>query len=155
MKDSSDPRRGYHGVDFDGTLARYEGWEVNGDVLGEPVPAMLARVLHWRRNGEDVRIITARAAVESPNHQRDVIAIGDWCERHVGERLPVQAHKCFRMIDLWDDRAVSVEMNTGYRLARTGEMAMRHGDPLTGLQEIELDEGTICPRTLSVIEECA
>ena len=34
---------GWIGVDLDGTLAEYHGW--NGGAIGEPVPAMLARVV--------------------------------------------------------------------------------------------------------------
>lgn len=36
-----------------------------------------------------------------------------WCLEHIGTALRVTASKDFAMIQLWDDRAVAVEMNTG------------------------------------------
>lgn len=115
-------RSGWVGVDLDGTLAHYSGW--NGGVIGEPVPAMLERVAGWIAQGLDVRIFTARVAAsgltkwngeidsdEFANDQRRLIQ--DWTERHLGVRLPVTATKDFRMLEVWDDRAVRVEKNTG------------------------------------------
>lgn len=48
------------GVDLDGTLAHYEGWEVNHNKIGEPVQPMLRRVIEWLNNHQEVRIFTAR-----------------------------------------------------------------------------------------------
>ncbi len=50
---------GWIGVDFDGTLAQYGGW-VNAEHCGEPIPAMVERVIAWRAKGMEVRIFTAR-----------------------------------------------------------------------------------------------
>ena len=111
---------GWIGVDFDGTLSVYTG----GLELGPPVPLMVERVKAWLKEGREVRIMTARVgachligptglkddhffAVE----QRELIQI--WCKEHIGRRLPVTASKDFAMIELWDDRAVRVKMNTG------------------------------------------
>ena len=98
---------GWIGVDFDGTLAEYHGW-VPGGRFGDPVPAMLGRVKAWLADGVTVKIVTARAA--DPDEARRV---QDWCERHGLPRLPVTDRKDFSMIELWDDRAVTVEFNTG------------------------------------------
>ena len=51
---------GWIGVDLDGTLAQYGGW--NGGLIGDPVPLMLQRVKEWIADGKDVRIMTARVA---------------------------------------------------------------------------------------------
>jgi hypothetical protein len=46
------------GVDLDGTLAHYDGWD-GWNVIGPPIPLMLERVKLWLDQGKDVRIITA------------------------------------------------------------------------------------------------
>jgi hypothetical protein len=108
---------GWIGVDLDGTLAHYEGWQGEGHI-GPPVPAMLERIHVWLRNGVEVRIFTARVNPGEGRHTRDVAAITriiqDWLEAECDlPRLAVTNIKDFAMIELWDDRAVSVEMNTG------------------------------------------
>lgn len=40
-------------------------------------------------------------------------AIQAWCLKHLGQLLDVTAEKDFDMTSLWDDRAVTVEKNTG------------------------------------------
>lgn len=118
---------GWIGVDLDGTLAEYNGW-VDENHIGRPVPAMLARVKKWIAEGRDVRIFTARvdggaAALSMGNPagaafqdvERIRTIIQDWCERHTGKRLPVTNMKDYGMVELWDDRAIQVVMNTGLR----------------------------------------
>ena len=103
------PNGGWVGVDLDGTLAEYHGWS-GPNHIGAPVPAMLARVKRWLAEGREVRIFTARIASGDP-FARD--AIEAWCVEHIGVRLEVTATKDLAMIELWDDRAVQVEANTG------------------------------------------
>lgn len=109
---------GWIGVDFDGTLSRYDGW-VSETHCGDPIPAMVARVRQWLSEGKEVRVFTARVAARKnlDGTDRDlshiVEAIQDWCEKHVGARLPVTNTKDYGMIELWDDRAVGIETNTG------------------------------------------
>lgn len=121
---------GWIGVDLDGTLAHYEGW-VGVDHIGEPVPAMVERVKAWLSEGQDVRIFTARvwpigyvdvngaffcAEVEVPSTKlaaRAVEVIRPWCLEHLGQCLPITCQKDYGMIELWDDRCVQVEKNTG------------------------------------------
>lgn len=98
---------GWIGVDLDGTLARYEGWK--GDLIGEPIPAMQARVKRWLAAGKEVRIFTARAQ----NHPDQIPLIEAWCREHLGQVLPVTATKDYAMVELWDDRAVQVIPNVG------------------------------------------
>lgn len=112
---TTNPRtaHGWIGVDLDGTLAHYDRW-CGPASIGEPVPTMVARVCYWLKLGREVRIFTARVGPQ-PNGE-DVIArkaIEAWCEKHLGQVLPVTATKDFRMVELWDDRCVTVEANTG------------------------------------------
>lgn len=110
---------GWIGVDLDGTLARYDEW-LGIEHIGEPIPLMVERVKRWLAEGRDVRIFTARVAGPNDVAQARMV-IADWCRVHIGRLLPVTATKDFGMVELWDDRAVSVGLNTGMRLdGRTG-----------------------------------
>lgn len=111
---------GWIGVDFDGTMARYEGWQ-GPYTFGEPIPAMVDRIKAWLAEGIEVRIVTARvspvscaANVIEPTKVKALIRL--WCLEHLGEPLEVTHEKDFGMIELWDDRAVQVEPNTGRRV---------------------------------------
>jgi hypothetical protein len=98
---------GWIGVDLDGTLAIYGSWKGH-EHIGEPIELMVERVKYWLAQGQEVRIVTARAGVALA-----VPAIKAWCEKHIGQELAVTDRKDFEMVELWDDRAVRVEHNTG------------------------------------------
>lgn len=116
---------GWIGVDLDGTLAEYNGW--NNGTIGEPVIPMLKRVIKWLEDGKDVRIMTARVGRGEGRSQEsgrwaddDFIAeqkekIQLWCLKHLGKILPITHEKDFLMETLWDDRAVQIIPNTGLR----------------------------------------
>lgn len=103
---------GWIGVDLDGTLAKYDGWK-GEDHIGEPVPAMLARVKKWLAEEREVRIFTARVSGDAEETAFVRKALTAWCLKHVGQDLPVTNAKDYGMIELWDDRAVQVRVNTG------------------------------------------
>lgn len=104
---------GWIGVDLDGTLAEYGGWK-GQDHIGKPVPLMVARVRHWLEEGREVRIFTARIWNEPEDHPATNV-IQHWCLEHLGQMLPVTCVKDYGMIELWDDRAIQVRINTGER----------------------------------------
>jgi len=105
---------GWIGVDLDGTLAEYDGWK-GASHVGHPIPLMVDRVRTWLSQGYDVRIFTAR--ISNPVDKiKAIVAIQTWCEKQFGVRLEVTNVKDFGMIELWDDRAVQVEKNTGIRM---------------------------------------
>jgi hypothetical protein len=103
--------RGWIGVDLDGTLFTYDTWR-GIDHVGEPIMPMINRVKQWLAEGKDVRIFTARCA--GPEDCRP--AIERACLEHIGQVLPITNIKDFGLIELWDDRAVRVEFNTGRRI---------------------------------------
>lgn len=105
---------GWIGVDLDGTLAHYGGW-VGVNHIGDPVPAMLARVKEWLNSGVEVRIFTARVYGQIPG-DRVFKVIENWCELHLGKVLPITCTKDYGMVELWDDRAIQVRINTGERV---------------------------------------
>lgn len=101
-------------VDLDGTLAHYTRWE-GQLVIGPPIPRMVQRVKDWLAAGDDVFIYTARLnddpELSDAGTPATVAAVMDWCERHLGRRLPVVQKAMFAQ--LWDDRAVQVVVNEG------------------------------------------
>lgn len=119
---SNNHSNGWIGVDLDGTLAYYSGWK-GKDHIGEPIVPMLDRVKNWLSKGKKVRIFTARVSPQAiqmnNNTLEDTIApIRAWCVRHIGYEIPITHEKDMQMIELWDDRAVTVELNTGRILTR-------------------------------------
>lgn len=105
---------GWTGVDLDKTLARYDG-DIRS--VGEPIAPMVERVKKWLAEGREVRIMTARVSGPDADEQREMIQ--QWCELHLGCRLPVTCVKDFDMRELWDDRAVQVMPDTGLRVGHT------------------------------------
>jgi hypothetical protein len=101
------PRRGWIGVDLDGTLAMSDP-EAEPHCIGIPVPHMMKRVQHWIETGRTVKIFTARAG-----NAQDEDSIHQWCIRHGLPKLEITNRKDHKMIALWDDRAVGVVKNTG------------------------------------------
>jgi uncharacterized membrane protein (UPF0127 family)/2'-5' RNA ligase len=102
------------GVDLDGTLAKYDGFE-GADKIGDPIPRMVRRVKNWLKQGQPVKIMTARVADDPKGVARK--AIKAWCKEHIGQVLPITNVKDHGMIALWDDRATKVQKNTGKKLA--------------------------------------
>lgn len=105
-------KEGWIGVDLDRTLAHYDKW-VSETHIGAPIPLMLARVKKWIDDGKDVRIFTARVSGERKDPEGIKIAIQRWCLDHIGVVLKITCEKDRRMLELYDDRAVQVEANTG------------------------------------------
>lgn len=101
---------GWIGVDLDGTLAEYGGWQ-GPEHIGAPIPLMMDRVRAWIAAGKTVKIFTARACI--PDQIAPVVA---WLERHGLAGIEVTNRKDFTMVELWDDRAIQVVMNTGRRV---------------------------------------
>jgi len=109
------------GVDLDRTLAHYDTWKGEHHI-GEPIQPMVDRIKEWLSKGFEVRIFTARVdvgitGVENSERYRDIENvkrhIREWCVKHLGFTLPITNTKDYGMLELWDDRAVHVEPNTG------------------------------------------
>lgn len=107
------------GVDLDNTLATDAHDRSDPYTIGEPIVQMVNRVIGWIANGYEVRIFTARMCEYSytSRQSRDVermqVAIGDWCQKHIGKRLIATNQKDGAMEVLWDDRAVRVLRDQG------------------------------------------
>lgn len=108
---------GWIGVDLDGTLAYYSGWK-GAHHIGDPISPMIDRVKNWIADGKTVKIFTARmhghgAPLLGGGTEDVKTPIENWCRKHLGQVLEITNIKDFGMIELWDDRAVRVETNTG------------------------------------------
>ena len=82
------------GVDVDGTLATFDASDP--DVVGPPIPAMVQRVKRWLQEAREFRIVTAHASRQSFDklfHRAEKTKIEQWCVTHLGQVLPIQAHK--------------------------------------------------------------
>lgn len=101
-------KKGWIGVDLDGTLAHYDEWR-GVDHVGEPLMPMVEQVKIWLDEGYEVRVFTARCA--GPEDCKP--AIEAWCLKHIGRVLPITNVKDFGLVALFDDRAMRVEFNTG------------------------------------------
>lgn len=99
------------GVDLDGTLAKYESGNYHHLIIGEPVPEMVERIKKFLSLGLQVKIMTARCSHDPDGEAVKVIE--EWCFEHLGQILPVTCSKDYGMLELYDDRVVQVEMNTG------------------------------------------
>lgn len=119
--------KGWIGVDLDGTLAHYDGWK-GIQHIGEPVPAMLARVKAWLATGQEVRIFTARVGPQREDvpDQLEIIEglIHEWCVKHIGFALPVTCMKDFGMIALYDDRCEQVIPNQGITIREQWQQSL-------------------------------
>lgn len=109
----SNPMQGWIGVDLDGTLAHYEGFE-GPTIIGAPIEKMVSRVHRWLMAGRKVKVMTARVSQDEDGEVEN--AIEEWCLEHIGRRLEVTCCKDYGMIELWDDRVVQVKINTGERM---------------------------------------
>lgn len=97
---------GWIGVDFDGTLAKFSpSWPAGG----EPVQSMVERVKEWHANGQEVRLLTARAG-EIEIHRPILEA---WMQKHLGFVLAITNRKDYNMIALYDDLAIAVKRDCG------------------------------------------
>lgn len=99
---------GWIGVDLDGTLAEYTG---SIGAVGKPVALMMNRVRRWISEGREVRIFTARACLPD-----QVDLVRQWLDQHGLGSLAITNVKDFGMVEMWDDRAIQVRMNTGERV---------------------------------------
>jgi hypothetical protein len=107
------------GVDLDGTLATYDGWH-GPDHIGDPIPEMVDRVKAWLVCGKRVRIFTARACIPS-----QIPPVERWLSENGLGGLSVTCLKDFEMTELWDDRCIRVESNTGAVCARCAALARK------------------------------
>ena len=121
------PLKGWIAVDFDGTLATFEG---NGTLLGYPIAPMVNRVKTWLRNEQEVKIFTSRVSFKDVEKNAAIEhAIREWCLVHIGRKLEVTCTKDINCVQIWDDKAIRVIRNTGlseheYR-AKRGKNAAR------------------------------
>jgi len=105
----------YIGVDFDGTLAYYDGWK-GANHAGAPIRLMVRRVKDWLALGLKVKIFTARADPTNSDYETNIKTIQEWCFQVFGQVLEITNKKDMAMTQLWDDKAIQIITNTGARI---------------------------------------
>lgn len=152
-KKSTKENRPWVGVDLDGTLAEYTEWRGTTHI-GKPVRAMcdLVKLLH--KQGEVIKIFTARVsdAEEDPKKVAKVKKnIQDWCEEHLGFRPEVTDRKDYCMVALYDDRAIQVVQNSGHLLEETIKDLKAYVEDA----KLELAKAFISPYTIAKEQKAA
>ena len=114
-------------VDFDGTVAAHvskdgENFEYDPSKVGEPIDLMVKRVRKWLAEGREVVIFTARVHPYhgAEDNDRARKAVEDFCLENFGRVLEVTCMKSPRFEEIWDDRVVRVERNTGLVSTQAG-----------------------------------
>jgi len=119
--------RHWVGYDWDGVLVQdIPGGKYNPRASGEPIPATWRRLEEDMRNGNRIKIFTARAASIHHHTVFDGTAeeylacvvshIQEICVEQVGVELEITAEKDYLMKYFYDDRAIQMERNTGRRI---------------------------------------
>jgi hypothetical protein len=107
------------GVDLDGVLVIDEGWK-GASCIGAPIVRMIKRVQKWMDDGQRVKIFTARAnpLVDTPeeSYEERMYHLKLWIALIFKRDIEITYEKDLYMIELWDDRCVQVELNTGRRV---------------------------------------
>lgn len=132
IPDYMDRRHDWIGFDFDRTLATYHKWGGPGE-LGEPIAPMV-ELLKRTHEKTNCKIFSARVwpvihydphtlsytfdptSSDSARQAGGIIAvkaITNWCEQHLGFRIPITTVKDIHCLRLYDDIAIQVEPNTG------------------------------------------
>jgi hypothetical protein len=106
------------GVDLDRTLAVFkeEDWEqYSPEKIGKPILEMVDRVNAHIEKGDEIVILTARVHPSKGEQEASLArkAIQEWCLNVFGEIFEVTCMKHPKMHTIYDDRAVTVEPNTG------------------------------------------
>lgn len=101
-------------VDFDKTLAHYDGYK-GPYTLGEPITAMVNQVRCWLAMGKRVCIFTARVAPAQDGRDVQKVrdTLRDWSIKHIGQALPITCIKHGAIEAFYDDKAVNVKPNEG------------------------------------------
>jgi 2'-5' RNA ligase len=105
----------YVAFDLDRTLAVQRGAFKGDRFVGKPIPEMVERLKQHIKDGDDVRIFTARVSNDPKGIAR--AAIEAWLQRNIGQNLPISDRKDHLMKKFYDDRAVGVVPNTGKLVA--------------------------------------
>lgn len=121
------------GVDLDGTLAEYTG-EHNELVIGPPIQPMLSKIHQLLDDGLEVKIFTARIACEEPYRTTVYYRIKKWLKEIGLEHLEITNIKDGYMVELYDDRAVQVEWNSGKVV---GYSTLQHRRLYKNLKQLE------------------
>ena len=99
------------GFDLDGTLAKHTGGyncKADAGMIGEPIWPMIELLKTYLAKGHTCKIFTARADRES-----EQVNIRIWLSTVGLPDLEITNKKDYHMSHYYDDRAITVQMDTG------------------------------------------
>lgn len=117
-------------VDFDATLATYDGWKGPNTPLGDPIPLMVRKVKAALKEGHKIAIFSARTYPGSDYERaleatQATLEIAQWCQNVFGEIFPITFCKLPCASKFIDDRAEQVLENTGIYITELLEEARK------------------------------
>lgn len=121
-------KKGWIGVDLDGTLSTYGLTYIGPLWIGDPVPRMVEKVNQWIIEGKNIKIFTARVSktwldiIKNEVSEADVRkTIDDWCIKIFNRTFEITSEKDPYLVEIWDDiRLMPVERNTGRLITYVG-----------------------------------
>jgi hypothetical protein len=112
-------------VDLDGTLAHYDGWK-GEEHIGDPIPEMVNKIKQDHSEGYRLKIFTARVCnhvhwvslIDNKDLKRNYSIVLEWLKKHniiqfLDKNEPIAITKNWEVVEIWDDRAKQIELNTG------------------------------------------
>lgn len=101
-------------VDFDGTLAEYEGWDKQGHIIGKPIKPMVENLKRWLKKGYKVSIFTARLSHSELESAQAIQLISQFLLENGLPILPITCMKMYWFTHFVDDKAYHAELNKGW-----------------------------------------
>lgn len=101
-------------VDFDGTLAEYEGWAKQGHIIGKPIKPMVDNIKRWLKKGYKVSIFTARLSHSELESAQAIQLISKFLLENGLPILPITCMKMYWFTHFVDDKAYHAELNKGW-----------------------------------------
>jgi len=130
--DTNPTQRGWIAMDLDGTLATYDARH-GVAIVGKAIESIVFRVKHWLDMGIEVRVFTARASDPTL-----IAPIQSWLIENGLPDLVITNRRDMDLMQLWDDRVVQTECNSGTVLTPPKYISL----DITGWVGVELD-GTL------------
>lgn len=96
-------------IDLDGTLAYFDGWK-GIEHIGNPIPSVVEKLIEKKNEGYAIKIFSARCM-----DLRAKKFIGVWLDKNNIPYDDITNIKDSSMKEFWDDLAIRVPRNEGFK----------------------------------------